>query len=116
MFRVSHRTDSARSRGLLPAAGDLGICEERKAPGQQKRPGRPKRYATGDVAWVMHSEVDAGHSHPEVRSRPSSSEWRLDARFFEDAGTQQWPLSNRGMWRPPSGRWERTSPKPRRAV
>lgn len=54
---------SARSRELLPAAGDLGIREKRKAPGQEKRPGRPKRYATGDVAWVMHSEVDASHSH-----------------------------------------------------
>lgn len=40
-----------------PGVGDLGIREKRKAPGQQKRPGRSKRYATGNVAWVMHSEV-----------------------------------------------------------
>ena len=65
MFRSHYRTGSARSRGLLPTAGDLGISEERKAPGQQKRPGRPKRYATGDVTRVMHSEVDASHSHQQ---------------------------------------------------
>jgi hypothetical protein len=39
--------------------------DERKAPGQQKRPGRPKRYATGDVAWVTHAEVDARCSHQQ---------------------------------------------------
>jgi hypothetical protein len=50
-------------KGLLPAAGDLVNRKKRKAPGQQKRPGYPKRYAAGDVAWVMHSEVDARCSH-----------------------------------------------------
>src|SRR5271166_115679 len=57
MFRSHYGLATARSKGLLPAAGDLGNGEKRKAPGQQNRPGRPKRYATGDVAWVMHSEV-----------------------------------------------------------
>jgi hypothetical protein len=33
---------AARSRELLPGAGDLGIREKRKAPAQRKRPGRPK--------------------------------------------------------------------------
>src|SRR5450631_1683947 len=65
MFRSHDGRGSARSRELLPEAGDLGIRKKRKAPGQQKRPSRPKRYATGDVAWVMHSEVDASHSHQQ---------------------------------------------------
>src|SRR5664279_1547799 len=65
MFRSHDGRGSARSRELLPGADDLGISEKRKAPGQQKRPGCPKRYATGDVAWVMHSEEDASHSHQQ---------------------------------------------------
>src|SRR5664279_2783330 len=65
MFTSHDGTGSARSRELLPGAGDLGIREKRKAPGQQKRPGRPKRDATGDIAWVMHTEVDASHSYQQ---------------------------------------------------
>src|SRR5271169_662224 len=65
MFSSHDGSGTARSKGRLPAAGDLGNREKRKAPGQQKRPSGPQRYATGDVTWVMHSEVDARYSHQQ---------------------------------------------------
>jgi hypothetical protein len=49
------------------ARSGLGDKDKRKAPSQQKRPGSPKRYATGDVARVMHTEVDARCSHGSSR-------------------------------------------------
>jgi hypothetical protein len=55
----------SQTRLLSSWAGELGIGQKREAPGQQKRPSRPKRYATRDVAWVMHSEIDARYSHQQ---------------------------------------------------
>jgi hypothetical protein len=71
--------------------------DERKAPGQQKRPGSAKRYATGDVARVTHTEVDARCSHQQYDPNRHRQDRDLVRGSLKMPGTKEWALSNRGM-------------------